>query len=311
MTTILVTGASGFIGSALVASLGSRFRVFAASTRFSDNLSNSVDLSRLLGPQGPEIMRRMRPSVLIHCAAIAHRSAPRTSSQKANLDRVNVELSQQLALLSKTTGVERFVFLSTVGVHGPRSFPGAVITEDSALNPSNPYAVSKCLAEYRIRLSLAGSACGLTIIRPALVYGPGMRGNFLHLIRAIDAGLPFPLGSVENQRSFVSIANLLSAIELASFHPSAANNAFVIADLETISTAALVRLISNLRHKPCRIYSVPPRLLFRARTLPVLGPKLGQLVDDLVVDSSKARLLLGWQGSLSQSNAFAEAFALP
>jgi nucleoside-diphosphate-sugar epimerase len=217
-------------------------------------------------------------------------------------------LPLRLARLAKRLGLQRFVFLSSIGVHGVSTPPGVSFNELSPIFPSNPYSASKSEAEVKLHRCIDGSSCELTIVRPSLVYGPGMPGNLRALVRAIDGGFPFPLGSVQNNRSFVSLGNLVSAVQYVALHPSAGRETYVVADAETISTADLIRDVSRIRGKPCRLFRVPSNLIRASRHLPIIGIKVGKLVDDLVVDSSKIRHQLGWQHPLSMAEALEEYF---
>jgi nucleoside-diphosphate-sugar epimerase len=137
-----------------------------------------------------------------------------------------------------------------------------------------------------------------------------MPGNLRLLIRGIDAGLPFPLGRICNRRNFLYLGNLISSIEAVSLHPQAAGESFVVADEETISTPELISSIARIRHKPCHMLPMPSRVMQASARLPFVGGKIGQLIDDLVIDSSKIRRQLGWRQPFTQMDAMAEAFSL-
>jgi nucleoside-diphosphate-sugar epimerase len=202
------------------------------------------------------------------------------------------------------------LFLSSIGVHGAATAPGEAISEASPLRPANPYAASKLEAERLIRRTLAGTATRFTILRPALVYGPGAPGNLALLRRCVDAGLPLPLAAVANRRSLIALPNLIALIHAVLLHPAAADRVYVAADAETIATPELIRLIARVRHRPCPLFTLPPLLLSAAGRLPVLGPKLLQLSGNLVVDSSRVRRDLGWHQPVDQGSALEAAFSL-
>ncbi|MFQ6538535.1 MULTISPECIES: NAD-dependent epimerase/dehydratase family protein [Aphanothece] len=290
---IAVSGATGFIGTALVGDLSRDHAVMGFSTRALD----------------PAALKSFAPTHLVHAAAIAHRRPPRSAAGPRELHQVNVHLAGRTAALAARLGLERMLFLSSIGVHGAATAPGEAISEASPLRPGNPYAASKLEAEQLIRRTLAGTATRLTILRPALVYGPGAPGNLALLRRCVDAGLPLPLGAVANRRSLIALPNLIDLIHNALLHPAAADRTYVAADAETIATPELIRLIARARHRPCRLFPLPTPLLAAAGRLPVLGPKLLQLSGNLVVDSSLVRRDLGWQQPVDQRSALEAAFS--
>jgi UDP-glucose 4-epimerase len=270
-----------------------------------------LTFDQIFEPDDGEVFARgTAPSCIVHCAALAHRSPPRTAYEWNILEEVNINLPVRLARLAKRIGVKRFIFISSIGVHGSSTNSAPPICEESPICPTNPYALSKSIAEHRLRECLEGSSCELSIIRPALVYGPGMPGNLRLLIRGVDAVLPFPLAHIRNRRSFIYLGNLISSIEAVALHPHAAGQTFVVADEEAISTPELISSIARIRRKPCRMVPMPSRVMQFSGRLPFVGGKIGQLIDDLVVDSRKIRHQLGWRQPFTQIDAMAEAFSL-
>jgi nucleoside-diphosphate-sugar epimerase len=305
---ILLTGSTGFIGRSLYLHLSPRHRIFCVNRLRQYQPSPSISFADLFTDAGQQELRSFAPTHLIHCAALAHRRPPVSPEGKVRLDTVNVELPVRLAHLAIKLGICRHLFLSTIGVHGSSTNGFEVINESSPLIPANPYAISKIMAECRLREIHGGTPTELTILRPALVYGRGNPGNMRLLVRAIDRGFPFPLASIANRRSFVALENLVSAIEASLFHSDAGGRSFVVADQETISTPILLSTIAKAREQRLCMFSVPEMTFTFLRRLPVLGGKLGQLIDNLVVDSSCIRKDLGWEQPLSQSEAMLLAF---
>jgi nucleoside-diphosphate-sugar epimerase len=305
----IVTGGQGFIGSALIRDISQHYQVLGVTSRRPPRPLGCIPYEDLWAFDGFHNDHSFAPTHLIHCAALAHRAPPRTDDDYAALVSINIELSVRLAYFAKCLGVKRFIFLSSIGVHGSSTRSGESINEASPLCPSNPYSATKCEAEAELHRCLDGTSCELTIVRPSLVFGPGMPGNLRSLIRAIDAGIPFPLQCIHNSRSFVSLANLLSAIRHVALHPRAGREVYVVADAETISTVGLIRSVSRIRGKPSRLFPVPAKLVRASRHLPLIGGKIGQLVDDLVVDSTKIRHQLGWQQPFSLAEALDHSFA--
>ena len=305
---ILLTGSTGFIGRCLYLHLAPRHRIFCVNRSRQDQSLPSISFADLFTDVGQQELRSFAPTHLIHCAALAHRRPPVSPEGKLRLDSVNVELPVRLARLAIELGIRRHLFLSSIGVHGSCTNGFEVINESSPLSPANPYALSKITAERRLRAIHGGTLTELTILRPALVYGRGNPGNLRLLVRAIDRGIPFPFASIANRRSFVAVENLVSAVEFSLFHSDAGGRSFVVADQETISTPSLLSTIAKVREQRLCMFSVPEKTFTFLRRLPVLGGKLGQLIDNLVVDSSCMRKDLGWDQPLSQSEAMLLAF---
>lgn len=309
--SFLITGGHGFVGAALTTALSAKYPVTTVSRHCKGMDATCLTMDQILeADDGELLVRGIGPSCLVHSAALAHRSPPKTAIEYRILDEVNINLAVRFARLAKRAGIKRFVFISSIGVHGSSSNSSRPICEESPICPTNPYAISKSIAERRLRECLEGSSCELSIIRPALVYGPGMPGNLRLLIRAIDAGIPFPMGRIRNRRSFIYLGNLISSIEAVALHPQAAGEVFVVADEETLSTPDLISSIARIRRKPCRMLPIPSRVMQVSGHLPFVGGKIAQLIDDLVVDSSKIRLRLGWRQPFTQIDAMAEAFSL-
>jgi nucleoside-diphosphate-sugar epimerase len=232
------------------------------------------------------------------------------SHELDSLYQANVFLPSRLAEAAKLLGIQRFVFLSSVGVHGSYTRSGENISEKSAIKPSNPYAASKALAEDRLFGIFRDSSCDLTIVRPSLVYGANAPGNLRKLQRAVDLGIPIPIAGVGNLRSLVSVHNLVSAIDVVAHHPKAANQVYLLADSELISTQHLVDTIALYRCKRNPSVRIPRALMRVGRKLPIIGHPLSQLSLDCVVNSSKIREDLSWSQPLDQSLAMAQAFSL-
>src|SRR5690606_27541224 len=218
----------------------------------------------------------------------------------------NVEGAIQLARLAQNAGVKRFVFLSSIGVHGSHC-DGLPFTETSPMSPHAAYAVSKWEAETALWDVVNGSGMELVIIRPPLVYAGHAPGNFGRLLRLIARGVPIPLGGVTNSRSMIALENLVDFIDLCTRHSAAANETFVIADGVDISTPEIISNIAHGMNMHARLVRVPlPHL--RAATL--LAGKSGlytQLCKSLTVDASKARTKLGWRPVIGTPEALRQA----
>jgi nucleoside-diphosphate-sugar epimerase len=233
---ILVTGATGFVGKAVVQRLladdGSR-RVVVAVRRDGQQWPEMV-LPRVTGDLAPSTdwtLALEGVSVVIHLAARVHVMAETTADPLTEFRRVNVHGTLNLARQAAVAGVRRFVFISSIGVNGAETFQQPFTTQDVAA-PHSPYAVSKYEAELGLQASAAETGMEVVIIRPPLVYGPGAPGNFGSLMRWLKRGVPLPLGAIHNQRSLVAQGNLVDLIVLSLTHPVAANHTFLVSDGE-------------------------------------------------------------------------------
>jgi UDP-glucose 4-epimerase len=219
--------------------------------------------------------------------------------------KVNVEGTLNLARQAAAAGVRRFIFISSIKVNGEGTAPGMVYTAEDVPAPADPYGVSKMEAEQGLRELAAESAMDVVIIRPVLVYGPGVKANFLNMMLWLDKGIPLPFGAIDNSRSLVALDNLVDLILTCIEHPEAANQTFLVSDGEDLSTTALLNKMANALNKPARLIPVPSWILQSGAAL--LGRKgLSQrLCGSLRVDITKTRNLLGWTPPLSVDEALA------
>lgn len=303
--TVLVTGASGFIGRHVVAELLRRSIKVRVACRQGAQVELPVDNLEAVYLSGPGTSAVDWADSVAHCSAVIHLAARAHVLRDRHEDPVrafrlaNVDYARACAEAAASAGVQRFIFMSSVGVHGGTS--GAQpIQAESPFKPHTPYACSKAEAEQALSEVVRGSGMTLTVVRPPLVYGPGAPGNFGALVRAIARGLPLPLGSLtSNRRSFVAIDNLIDLIVTCLSHPAAANQAFMVSDGEDISTAELLRRLGSMIGKPARLIPVPVSwLAFGAK---LLGKRdmFQSLCGSLQVDISKTCTLLDWKPPVS------------
>jgi UDP-glucose 4-epimerase len=213
---------------------------------------------------------------------------------------VNIEGSRFVAEQAAGAGVRRFVILSSIKVNGEGG--SRQYRADNRPNPQDSYARSKLAAEEAVREVCARSDMELVIIRSPLVYGPGVKANFRRLMRLVDFGLPLPFGSIENRRSLVGLYNLVDFIEICMVHPSAPGETWLISDDEIVSTPDLLRRLSQIMHRPSRLFGVAPIWLRRLAGPLGLRSAVDRLCDSLQVDSSPARARLGWRPKYSMDD---------
>lgn len=298
---ILLTGANGFVGGRLAdyLSANSRFELTCAVRQHTlaadgrifliDSLSSDTDWAGALEGQ----------RVVVHVAARAHIMKDEVVDPLAEYRKVNVEGTLNLARQAAEAGVKRFVFISSIKVNGEGTRRGIPFTAEDSPAPEDAYGVSKMEAEQGLWEVARETGMDLVIIRPPLVYGPGVKGNFAGLIKLVEKGLPLPFGAIHNKRSLVALDNLVTLIVLCIEHPAAANQVFLAGDGKDLSTTELLQGVAHAMGKSPRLISVPPSLLMVGAS--VLGKKAvaQRILGSLQVDISKTQSLLGWTPSVS------------
>jgi len=250
--------------------------------------------------------------VIIHLASRVHLMSDDADDNLAEYQKVNVEGTLNLARQASEAGVRRFIFISSIKVNGERTQLDIPYRADDRPVPVDSYAISKYEAENALRRIAVETGMEVVIIRPPLVYGPGVKANFLSMMRwLVKGGLPLPLGSINNKRSLVALDNLLDLIVTCIEHPKAPNQIFLVSDGEDLSTTELLKRMAVALGKPSRLYPVPTGLLKLAAVL--LGKRAfyQRLCGSLQVDISKTRDLLGWMPPMSVDEALrktADAF---
>lgn len=298
---ILLTGASGFVGRAVWALLEKRgpLRVVLRDT---DAAAFQVGVDVVQGTLSSEqdwVGALKGVSVVIHCAARVHVMNDESADPLAEFRRVNVDGTLRLARQAAEAGVRRFVFLSSIKVNGEHTLPGQPFMPDQLPAPVDPYGVSKYEAEKGLRELAHRTGMEVVIIRPPLVYGPGVKANFLAMMRWLARGIPLPLGAIGNRRSLVGIDNLVDLIVTCIDHPAAANQVFLVSDGEDLSTTELLVRMGRALGKPARLIPVPQRLLTLGASMLGKADIAQRLCGSLQVDISKTRELLGWRPPVS------------
>lgn len=308
--TTLVTGANGFVGSALCARLR-RDGVFVRGAVRA--LSPTPDSSEALGigslssdTDWTEALKNV--DLVVHLAARVHVMNDRSSDPLAAFRHVNVEGTTALARQAAVAGVRRFVFLSSVKVNGEFTEEEHPFSADDAPAPEDSYGVSKYEAEQLLRQIAAETGMEVVIIRPPLVYGPGVKANFESMMRWTARGLPLPLAAVtENRRSLVALDNLVDLIVTCLNHPAAANQTFLVSDGEDLSTAQLLKRMGTAIGQPARLFHLPPMLLKLGASVLNRPGIYQRLCGSLQLDIAKTRQLLGWTPPVSVDDGLRRA----
>jgi nucleoside-diphosphate-sugar epimerase len=233
----------------------------------------------------------------------------RKANPLAEFRAVNLNGTLNLARQAAAIGVKRFLFISSVKVNGEGTQPGLAFTEADIPDPQDVYGLSKLEAEQGLRQIAADTGMEVVIIRPPLVYGPGVKANFASLMRAVKKGWPLPLGAIHNQRSLIALDNLVDFIVTCITHPKAANQTFLISDGQDLSTPELVRGLAEAAGTSARLLPVPVWGLEWAGRLVGKGEAVQRLCGNLQIDSSKARTLLGWKPKVSVTEGLRRAVA--
>ncbi len=306
--TVLVTGATGLVGRALLPRL---LRDDPAPDRTAIRLT-----TRRHGPSYPAGVEAVLVQdiadiddwsplledidAIVHLAARVHVMEQSSAEAGAQYQRDNVDATARLARDAAACGVRRFIFLSSIKVLGESTAPGHAFTESSPMTLSeDPYARSKVRAEEALRDIAAQTGMEVVIVRSPLVYGPGVGANFGALLRLVARGWPLPLAGINNRRSLIGVENLVDFIARCLTHPAAAQQSFVISDGEDLSTSELVRRIASAQGTAARLFAVSPSLMLAGAT--VLGKRdwAARLIESLQVDATKARELLQWTSPVS------------
>jgi nucleoside-diphosphate-sugar epimerase len=310
---ILLTGATGFLGKVLFWELLRRRHRLTCT--FRKPLDDREQLSGFRACHRKVVENidgttRWSPHLtdvdqIVHLAGMAHVPCKIGKQETNRFFWVNHEGTRNLAVQAARQGVKRFVFMSSALVNGSANTEGPFSETDRA-TPQNAYAASKFEAEKSLEKIGAETGMAVVILRPPLVYGPGVKANFLKLLDLVYAGVPLPLGAVCNRRSFINLKNLVDAVCLCLEHEKAGNQTFVVSDGEDLSTSELITAIAVSMDRPCRLFAVPEKIMKTG--LSVLGKKnvYDRLWGTLQVDASKIRTRLGWRPPVTVAQGITE-----
>ena len=307
MTKVLITGVNGFVGKALGDKLVTQgFNVNGAvrplaSVDFPDTITKFVikdidsktDWQKALEGVG----------VVIHLAARVHVMKDTAKDALAEFRKVNVEGTLNLARQAAEAGVERFIFISSIKVNGEGTLLGQPYTAEDQPAPVDAYGISKREAEDALRQLASETAMEVVIIRPPLIYGPGVRANFLRLMQLVKMGVPLPFGAVHNRRSMVALDNLVDLLITCTHHPAAAGQVFMVSDDNDVSISELLRMIASAMGKRSILLPVPAGIIAGVAALLGKSAVANRLLGSLQVDIAHTKSTLGWQPIVSMQES--------
>lgn len=307
---VAITGANGFIGRALFHKLESADYTVRAVVRKIDPFFRAVKIKGIkrdivyigsicLHTDWSNALQGV--DIVVHLGGRAHILTETESNPLEAFRTVNTNGTKRLAQVAAEYGVKRFIYISSVGVNGKLTL-NLPFTENDVATPHNDYSLSKWEAEQRLQNISNKTGIEIVIVRPPLVYGPGVKANFFLMIQWLARGLPLPLGAIHNKRSLVALDNLVDLIMTCMDHPSAANQIFLAGDGEDLSTPELLRRLGKALGSPARLFPFPQILLKLCLKMVGKEDVAQSLYGSLQVDISKARELLGWNPSVSVNN---------
>lgn len=297
MSSILVTGANGFVGRILCAELLQRQHSVRAALRNSAQL-NIPNCTEVRIPDinaatnWAEALKGI--DCVIHLAARVHVMRDNSDDPLEEFRRVNVSGTEHLARSAAASGVKRLVYVSSIKVNGEATYGEQVFNEDCLPAPEDAYGLSKWEAEQTLSRVAQETGLEVVIVRPPLIYGPGVKGNFEQMLMILTKGIPLPLAWVRNRRSLVFAGNLSNALILCANHPAAKGQTYLISDMDDISTPNLLRQLASAMGFPVRLIPFPPVLLKLAGALAGKPGQVSRLLGSLRVSNEKIRTQLGW-----------------
>ena len=295
-TGVLVTGGNGFLGMELTKQLCDKegFRATAVLRKSSVNFTlPNVAVGEI--HEGTNWLTALSDQyAVIHTAARVHIMKDSVSDPLTEYRKVNVDGTLNLARQSAAAGVKRFVFISSIKVNGEQTAPGQPFQPADEAKPQDFYGISKWEAEQGLQKIAKKTGMEVVIIRPPLVYGPGVKGNFANLIKLLDKGVPLPLGAIHNRRSMIALGNLVDLIITCIDHPNARNQIFLASDGVDLSTSELLRRLAQAMGRNSRLLPIPSKFLTFAASVMGKKPLADRLLGSLQVDILKTRELLNW-----------------
>jgi nucleoside-diphosphate-sugar epimerase len=309
MQEVLVTGANGFMGQALCAGLyaeGWHVRGAVRSPQKAGILPKKISpvIIKAIGPDTDWSEALAGIDTVVHLAARVHVLKDAASDPLAAFREVNLKGTAHLAGMAAQPGVRRFIYMSSVKACGENR--GLPYSEGNPPEPQGPYGISKWEAEQALHEIANQTGMEVVVIRPPLVYGPGVKANFLRLLKIVGRSLPLPLAGIENRRSLIYLENLVDAVLKCIFHPQASGETYFVSDGVDLSTPELIRKIAAAMRKPPRLFYFPPFLLKAAGRFSGKSGQIDRLTGSLTVDSDKIRRTLGWKPKYTIDQGLAE-----
>ena len=293
----LVVGANGFVGKPLCKELARQGKVCRAAVRSGNLPIENIEVVKIgsIDGQTDWSVALRDIEVVIHLAARVHVMRDTASDPLEEFRKVNLHGTENLARQAAQAGVRRMVYVSSIKVNGEATVEDEKFSESDAPNPQDPYGISKCEAEQALHRVSEETGMEVVIVRPPLVYGEGVKGNFAQMLKVLARGIPLPLASVKNRRSLLHVGNLTDALILCATHPMAANQTYLLSDGEDVSTPDLLRQLGAAMGHPARLFPCPPAILKLAGRLTGRSDQVERLLGSLSIDSGKIRRELGWK----------------
>ena len=311
---ILLTGSSGFVGAALAKSIATTSFSLVAPTRSGSVANNNSQIAGLVGTideinAATDWFRFLEGvETIVHCAAVSEVAKNTDAKQLHDFRSVNTDGTLNLARQAALSGVKRFVFLSSIKVNGGSTGLGAPFMCDDSPLPVDAYGLSKLDAETGLQEIAREAGMEFVIIRPPLVYGPDVKGNFRVLVQLVEYGVPLPLSNIKNKRSFIGIDNLVDLIIACTTHPKAANRIFLASDDDDLSTSELLNGIAQAMGKPSRLFPCPKQVLVAAAKCVGKSALADKLLESLQLDISETKRLLSWVPPVSVQDGLDRCF---
>lgn len=307
--TVLVTGATGFVGHNLCG------RLLAQTFNVRGTLLKSENSTLLVSGVESVTVEPLRGDtqwshaltgvdIIIHLAARVHIMDDPSADPLTEFRRVNVEGTAQLAREAVNAGVRRLVYISSIKVNGEECT--TPYNPDTPPNPTDPYGISKWEAEQALRKIEVETGLEVVVVRPTLVYGSGVKANFLNMMKIISRGIPLPLASISNKRSLIYVGNLVDALATCAVHPGAAGKTYLVSDGDDVSTPELIRRTAKALGASTCLFPLPLSLMRIAGKLTGKSAAVNRLTGSLTVDSSKIRRELGWKPPFTMDEGLQE-----
>lgn len=297
-STVLVTGANGFVGKAVCEHLLGLGKNVRGAVRGNPLASYQVQAPSLTADANWTVQLQ-NVDVVVHCAARVHVMSDTATDPLAAFQAVNTDGTLNIARQAINAGVKRFIFISSIKVNGEHTEPGQPFDEILQSPPQDPYGRSKYEAEQGLMALATESEMTVTIIRPPLIYGNGVRANFASMVKWVRKGVPLPFAQLNNARSLLALPNLCDFIVKVLEHPAAANQVFLVADPVAVSTSQLLIAIADAEKVPIRLFYIPPGLIRGLGRCLGIDSKLQRIYGSLEIDTSKAQSRLGWSAPYS------------